>query len=124
VQKNVSFDPRIGAVEVEDVIIGTNEDVVEELDDRPGTVAASEIHGIVVADRLADKVSLEDTAPSRLDALSSVNQFELRRRAGEHAVLHDERSAIERHVLHRGIAEREMVQKHRARSRANRRSNH
>ena len=101
VQKNVPFNPRVRAVQIQNVIAAAGEDVVVELNDRlVRPVAAGEVHDVVVAARAPKKTLAHDAAPARLDAASSMHEFKGRRARRENAVADEERTAVERKVLH------------------------
>src|SRR5688572_18694629 len=68
VHEDVPFDPRVGAVEIQNIVIAAVEYVVDELHDGPRPVATGEIDRVIVTDRLAKKVAQENPATARFDA--------------------------------------------------------
>src|SRR5207237_4283675 len=69
-QEDVSFDPSIRAVQVEHVVAGPDEDVVDELNNRRRSVASREIYDVVVAVGRSEKVPQANAASTALDAAS------------------------------------------------------
>ena len=64
-QEDVSLNPRIGAVEIEHIVTATRKNVVVILDNRlAGTVAAGEIHDVVVPRGAAEKIVAHNAAPA------------------------------------------------------------
>ena len=110
VQEDVSLDPRIRAVEVEQVVIAAHEDVVDDLENRARSIAAGEVERVIVALDLAPEVARENAAPARLDAARAVDRLEAPRGGREETVLDDERCTIEREVLARGVAEAQVIE--------------
>src|SRR3954462_1371727 len=108
--EDVPFNPRVRAVQIENIIRCPNKDIVEELHNRPGTISASEINDVIVANRHAKEVVEEDSLASGLDPAGAVHQFELRGRTWKNTVLDYERRAIQRHVLHCGIPECQVIE--------------
>src|SRR6266542_6778867 len=64
VQEDVPFDPGVGAVEVDQVVAGSDEDIVIKLDDRLFLfpVAAGEVDDVVVAAGAAEEAIPHDAA--------------------------------------------------------------
>src|ERR1035441_7199310 len=105
--ENIALNPRISAVQVQNVIGGAGEDVVVILDDRLTQVAipAGIIHDVVVAAGRAKEAFPHDPMPARLDAPGSMHELEGRGAGREDATAENERSAVKCNVLLGGGAE-------------------
>src|SRR5262245_24602489 len=114
-QEDVPFDPSVRAVEIKLVIAAAGKDVVDELNDRPRSIAASEIDHVAVAKGCAEKVPEENAPPAALDATGAVQRFERRAGIREHAITDDKGSAVNVNVRRGRIAEREVIEIDRAR---------
>ncbi len=92
VHENISFEPGVGAIEVEAIVRRTVENVVDELENGAGPVAARKINGVVEAPCVPKIVVAEDAIAARRNTVNPVEAFRARRRriGGEEAVLHDE----------------------------------
>ena len=110
VHKNVPFNPGIGAVEVENVVVGTVEDAVEDLQDGAGAVTAGEVDAVVVTLRLAEPAVADDASSSGGNAAGAVDRFKSRRGGGENTVADGEGTAVQREILYPGVVEGQMVQ--------------
>ena len=101
VEKDVTLDPGIGAVQVEHVVARAREDVIVELDDSFAEVpiATGEIHNVVVPGGSAKEAVAHYAAPACFDAGSAVDQLERGRAAGENAMTDQERTAVQGEVL-------------------------
>src|SRR5439155_1928575 len=105
VQKDVSLDPRIRAIEVEPVIIAAGDDVINELHDRLARpVSSSEINHVIVAVRLAEKVAQENSASATLDTTGAVARLELRDGGGKVAMADDKRCPIHVNIRRAHVA--------------------
>src|ERR1017187_10619310 len=95
-QEYIALNPRIGAIQVQNVIGGAVEDVVVVLDDRLPQVAISAgiIHDIVVATGRAEEAFPHNPMPARLDAPGSMHELEGRGAGREDATAENERSAV------------------------------
>src|ERR1044071_5397365 len=71
-QKDVSFDPGIGAIQVPTVVLARGDDVVDKMHDRRRSIAAGEIDDIVVANRSSKKVPAKNPMPARLNSARAV----------------------------------------------------
>src|SRR5262245_1420939 len=111
VQEDVPFDPGVGAVQVEQIIVGAHEHVVIKLNDGPGPVATGEVAGVVVTLHATPEVAAEDGTSTGLDTLAAVHRFKAPGRGGEEAVLHYKRATVQGKIRAAGIAESEMVKK-------------
>src|SRR5690349_20789634 len=108
VHENVAFNPGIGAIEVEDIVDGANEDVVIVLDNGLAeiAIAAREIHNVVVAAGCcAEEAITHDAAPAAFDSAVAVKKFETRCSGWKKATADQKRTVIERHILMRSRAE-------------------
>src|SRR2546426_1411737 len=114
VQEDVALDPGIGAVEVQLIIARAGKDVIQKLDNGAGPIATGEINHVVVADGNAKEVARKNAVAPALDAARSMDQLKLGGRAGEFAVANNERSAVQMDVGGGGVAESEVIEKHRA----------
>ena len=94
-QKDVALDPCVGAIEIQLVVRRATEHIVDEMNDRPRPIAAREIDHVIVGDWFSEEVALENSMPAALDAAGPVHEFKTRRRVREHAILHNERGAID-----------------------------
>src|SRR5437773_9933870 len=94
VHKDVALHPRVGAVDVETVIVAAAEDILDEVNNRARAVAAGEIHHVVITYWLAEKIPKENTVPTALDAARAVAKLELRGRGRKIAVADHERRAV------------------------------
>src|SRR6185369_6098294 len=112
--KDVAFHPRIGAVQIEDVIIRPGKYIVDHMQDRPRAVAARKIHAVVVTHRFAPEITEENAVPAGLDPASAVHGFKPCRGGRENAVLHYKRRTIQGNVLAPSVAEGKMMQEQRA----------
>ena len=68
VHEDVPFHPGIRAVEIQDIIVGPGEDIVDHLEDRTGSVATREIDGVVVAARRPKEAMADDSPSVRANA--------------------------------------------------------
>jgi len=71
--EEVALHPRVRAVEIEDVVIGANEHVVDELGDWPGPVAAGEIDDVIVTNRNAEIIAEEQPSSAAFDSTGAVH---------------------------------------------------
>src|SRR5437870_8097938 len=102
VHEDIALDPGVGAVKIEIVVRGAVEDVVDDLKDGAGPLAAGKIDGVVETPGVAEIVVPEDSVAAGGNAVDAMKALRTRRRriAWENAVLNDERTAVERNVLH------------------------
>ena len=89
-QKDVALDPGIGAIEIQNVIGGSDEDIVIELNQSRGrTAAPREVHDVIVATGRAEVTMANDAVASGLHAPGSMHRLEGRRRGGKNAMADD-----------------------------------
>src|SRR6266702_7418699 len=102
VHEDIALDPRVGAVKIEVVVRGAVEDVVDELKDGAGPLAAGKVDRVVETPGVAEIVVPEDSVAAGGNAVDAMKALRTRRRriARENAVLNDERTAVERNVFH------------------------
>lgn len=110
------IDPGVGAVEIQFIVGGAGEDVVEELDDGlVGAVAAGEIEHVVVVARDAvgdaEEIAQEEAPPTALDAAGAVQQLEIDPgcRRGKDAIADQKRGPVQMQVGRTGVGKSEMV---------------
>src|SRR5204863_7601239 len=58
--EDVSFDPRVRAVEIQQVVVAAHENVIQEMHNRATPIAAREINRVVVTADPAEEVARED----------------------------------------------------------------
>src|SRR6266850_2484537 len=110
VHEDVAFDPRVGAIEVQAIIAGAVEDVVDDLEDGAGPIAAREINGVVERPGVAKIIVAENAVTAGRNSIHTVEHLRLpvlrihrRPRIGwENTILNDERTAVKRDILDRG----------------------
>src|SRR3954471_6087517 len=92
VHKDVSLNPGIRAVQVEVIIRGSIKDVIDDLENRPGPIAAGEVDRIIEAPGVPKVVVPENSVASQGDAIDSMQALWTGWRwiGWEVAVLHDE----------------------------------
>ena len=73
-RKDISFNVRIRSIQVEDVITGAAEDVIEDLQNATRPLAAPEINDIVQAGRGAKEVAFDDAMARRRQSVPA-NQW-------------------------------------------------
>jgi len=73
-QEDITLDPGISAVEVEHIVTGAGEHVVDELHNRCRPVAAGEIDHVIITIRRAKKVAEEDSLSATLDAARAMRR--------------------------------------------------
>ena len=97
VHEQVPFDPRIGAVQVKVVVGRAIEDVVDDLQNGAGPLAAGEVDGVVETPGMAKVVVAEDAVATGGNAVDAVKALRTARGriSGEDAVLNDKRAAVE-----------------------------
>src|SRR5881296_305852 len=95
VEEDISLDPRVGAVEIQDIVVRADEDILEELDNRSRSIAPGKINRVIVARWLAEEVAQEQAASAGFDAARAMHQFKRSRGGRENAVLHDERRTVQ-----------------------------
>src|SRR5262249_35823991 len=116
VQENISFDPPVGAVEVEAIVLPSAENVLDEVNDRlAGAVSAGKIHDVIVTEGAAKKVSQKNAVATAFDPARSMHRLELSRRSRKQAMADDERRSIYVNVRRGGVAEGQMIEKRCAR---------
>src|SRR5256885_2353069 len=100
VHEDIALDPRVGAVEIEVVVRGAVEDVVDDLKNRAGPLAPGKVDRVVEAPGVAEIVVAENSVAARRNAVDAMKALWTRRRriARENAVLNDERTAVKRNV--------------------------
>ena len=105
VQEDVAFNPGVRAVEVEMIIARAVEDVVDDLENGTGPLAAGEVNGVIEAVGAAEVIVAENAVAAGRNAVHAVQHLRRARREGisrEDRVLDDEGAFIERDVLHGG----------------------
>src|SRR5206468_6488886 len=104
VHEDIALDPRVGAVEIEVIVRGAVEDVVDDLKNRPGPLAAGKIDGVVEAPGVTEIVVAENSVAAGENSVDAMKALGTRRRriTRENAVLNDKRAAVERNVFHHG----------------------
>src|ERR1043166_8985853 len=106
VQEDVSFDPGIGAVEIQAIVARAVEDIVDDLEDWPSAralaLATGEVDRVVETPGMAKIVVAENPVTACGDAVDSVQALRTAgRRVGRKiTVLNDEGAAIEGDVFH------------------------
>src|SRR5204863_4027315 len=97
VHENVALDPRVGAVEIEMVVTRAIEDVVDDLENRSGPLAAREINRVVETPGVAEIIVAENPVARDGNAVDPVQTLRPARRRirRENAVLHDEGTGVE-----------------------------
>eukprot|EP00825_Cyclidium_porcatum_P043716 TRINITY_DN6272_c0_g1_i1.p2 TRINITY_DN6272_c0_g1~~TRINITY_DN6272_c0_g1_i1.p2 ORF type:complete len:671 (+),score=101.56 TRINITY_DN6272_c0_g1_i1:130-2142(+) len=111
--KEVAFDVGVGAVEVEELVGGVpGENVIDELGDRSGTVAAGEVNDVVVTGGSAKVVALEEAVAVGRHG-PEMHQF-IAGDARQIRVLEDEGTVVDGDELHVGIGEHQVVEVNRA----------
>ena len=108
--EDVSFDPRVRAVEIQQVVVAAHENVIQEMHNRATPIAAREINRVVVTADPAEEVAREDAMTTAANSARAMNWFEARGGCREEAVTHHERCAIEIQVTAVRGAEGEMVE--------------
>jgi len=104
VHENVPLDPGVGAVEVQAIVARAVKDVIDNLQNRAGPIAASEVDGVVEAPGVPEIVVAEDPVTPGVNAVDAVQALRTGRRriAGEDTVLDDEGTAVEGNVFDDG----------------------
>src|SRR5439155_6840859 len=91
VHEDIALDPRVSAVEIEVIVRGAVEDVVDDLENRPGPLAAGKIDGVVEAPGVTEIVVAENSAAAGENSVDAMKALGTRRRriTRENAVLND-----------------------------------
>ena len=104
VHENIAFDPGVGAVEIEVVVRGAVEDVVNDLQNGARPLASGEVDRVVKTPGVAEIIVPENavaTGGNPVDPMKALRTAR-GRVAGKNAVLNDERTSVERDVFHHG----------------------
>src|SRR5436305_8889421 len=117
-EKDVSFDPCVRAVQIQFIIAPPTKNVVVILDNCfARSISAGEIHDVVITRRTSKETVTDNAAAARLDSACSVDEFK-RRRAGRKNTMADQEGAvIQRKILVRtgaksGVIERQGPARH------------
>src|SRR5438093_90137 len=94
--EDVAFDPGIGAIQIDPIILGASENISNEMHDRAPTLAARKIHHVVVANRDAKKVARKHSMAAGLDSPGAMDQLEACGGGWEDAFPHNKRGPIQR----------------------------
>src|SRR6185436_10126729 len=79
-----------------------------------GPVATGKINAVVVAHGLSPEVVKKESVSARLDASRTMHRFKPGGRRGKNTIANHKGRSIQRHILTRGVAERQVMQEHRA----------
>ena len=107
VKENVAFNPGVGAIQIEDIVRGSAEHVIVELDNGLPVipVSAGKIHDVVIPAGRAEETIPHDSMTPCFDAAGAVHEFKRRAARRKVAMADDERAIIEGYVLMAGRSE-------------------
>src|SRR4026209_2807776 len=91
--KNVPFQPRIGAVDIHPGVRAPGEDIIDDVYDRRGPVAAAKIDHVRIAHRQSEKVMPDDPLPIAAD-IRAVSKLKFDGGGGKMAVANDKRCPL------------------------------
>src|SRR5436190_24009025 len=94
VHKDVALDPSIRPVDVESIVLGAGQHVVDEMHNRSRTIAAGEVYHVVVAHGGSEEVPQENAVAATLDSAGSMDQFEFDGRGRKQAIADNEGGAV------------------------------